>query len=123
MSGVLVLSETIATVQLLDLAEKDHVTILTGTGQTGLTTQGKHQGGTKTAVTGALAVMKKLNLKNVPTMTGATAGGLNAAKRSHEARPLLETNLSGGHVNAVERCSGMMLLCVIPVLTKTTTKR
>lgn len=77
--------ETTATAHLLAPAERGHaMMIMTGTGQTDLTTPDKPQGGTKTAATGALAVEKNPSQKNVPTMTGATAGA-NAAKRSREA--------------------------------------
>lgn len=83
---------------------------------TDLTTD-KHQGGTKTAATGALAVVKNLDKKNVPTMTGVTAGG-NAAKRSREVRLLLETGcLLGGHAKAAGIFNGTMLLCVTTVPT------
>lgn len=117
MSVCRVFLETTATAHLLDPVERGHVTNMTGTGQTDLTKPDRPQGGTKTAATGALAVEKNPNQKNVPTMTGATAGA-NAAKRSREAPLPLETGClsPGGPANAAESTSGMTLLCVTAVV-------
>lgn len=101
MSVVLFYFETTATAYLLDPAEKD---------VTSMTTKDKLPGGTKTAVTGELAVDKKAEMKNVPTMTGTNAGGPSVARPSPEARPQPETDLlhPGGHENDAETQNGTM---------------
>jgi len=98
MSVVLFYFETTATAYLLDPAEKDVTT---------MTTKDKLPGGTKTAVTGELAVDKKTEVRNVPTMIGTNAGGRSVARPSPEVRPQPETDLHpGGQENDAETHNG-----------------